>query len=90
MRNSWRERSWERFSMRKRDEDFIVSALKDALGAAQMSRAHFDDLSDPAEIVIPKGRVTAFIQERTRVYRQSWIEGPVQAVLNRFEEQDPE
>lgn len=59
----------------------IVRELEEALRCANMERANFDPVGSNADVVIKKGEHTKWIKEQTRLYRQSWIVGPIERIL---------
>ncbi len=54
--------------------------IGNAKEAATLKNAAFDDMF-PKAIIIEPTKVTAFIQDRTRLYRDSWIIGPCEIAL---------
>lgn len=47
-----------------------------------MEKAHFGDIGRVGPFPTTEGEVTDFIKERTRIYRQSWIIGPLEEALS--------
>lgn len=50
------------------------SLIRETIDSAQMNKAAFDQLcGDGQDLPKTEKQVTAFIKERTRLYRESWI-----------------
>lgn len=77
--------------MPKQEREALITELKELLVIAKMERANFDHY--PAEEVVAnfiKGEpnpttVTDFIKERTELWRKSWLIGPLEALIERYE-----
>ena len=62
----------------------VAELLLDARRSATMKTANFDLIhAIPGEEPLPtrEGEVTKFIQNRTRIYRESWIISPLDEAL---------
>lgn len=65
--------------MPKRETEALISELKEIARVAKMETANFGGMgggSDP----------TDFIRERTRLWRNSWIISPLEALIERYEQ----
>lgn len=70
----------------KKLKEEILREVRDAIRAATMEGAGFNALGD-SEYHLPKDEeeVNAFIKNRTKLYRQSWIIGPLERVVKHLE-----
>ena len=64
--------------MRKRE---LLEILNRALLDAQVERASFSQLHSKGPFPTTEAEVTAFIRERTRIYRESWIIAPLKSAI---------
>lgn len=63
----------------------VLSLLREVLQAAQMERAEFSRIIPNDSLPQSEKEVTAFIKERTRIYRESWIINPLKEVIDVIE-----
>ena len=68
--------------MRKRE---VLGLLNQVLVDAQMERASFSQIATKGPFPTTEAEVTAFIKERTRIYRESWIISPIKRVIELVE-----
>ena len=66
-------------------EENIISKLEGALQSANMELSEFGHIF-PAKSLLPyptsEKDVTAFIKERTELYRKTWLVEPIKSVLS--------
>lgn len=69
-----------------RDLELLIEDLKEVHAAASMERANFNNLGRPTSTIeLTEASVNEFIKERTRLYRDSWIKGPLERQIKIFE-----
>lgn len=74
--------------MPKREVRALIEELKELLDVAEMKSANFDSPFDSPltnSVPIDPQRPTEFIRDRTRIWRQSWLIRPLQALIDRYE-----
>ncbi len=64
----------------------VLELLNRALIGAQMDRASFSQLHTKGPFPQTEADVTAFIKERTQIYRQSWIISPLKQAISLIEQ----
>ena len=67
-------------------EDNLIKSLEGALKSAKMKMAEFGHIfPDMVEDLLPypttEEEVTAFIKQRTELYRKSWLIRPIESAL---------
>lgn len=72
----------------KKQAERMLRNLHDALASSRMGRARFEDIcaEQLPPLEIKQTEVTAFIKERTRSYRESWIEYPLEQAITTLAE----
>ena len=68
--------------MRKRE---VLELLNRALTDAQMERASFSQIHPKGPFPTCEAEVDKFIKDRTRLYRESWIIGPLRQAIKLIE-----
>jgi hypothetical protein len=64
----------------------VAKQIRAAIAAAKLERAEFGSVHKSEDVPAMKEKdVTAFIRERTRLYRESWIVGPLEIALEIIE-----
>lgn len=69
--------------MRKRE---VLELLNRALTDAYMERASFSQLHARGPFPTNEAEVDKFIKDRTRLYRESWIIGPLKRAIRLIEQ----
>jgi hypothetical protein len=69
--------------MRKRE---VLELLNRALVDAHMERAAFSQLHPKGPFPTSEAEVDKFIKDRTRLYRESWIIGPLKQAIKLIEQ----
>lgn len=60
----------------------INEVLRDAQRTLAMETADFSQIVPTTPLPKTEAEVTDFIRERTRLWRDSWIDAPIQEALN--------
>lgn len=67
-----------RKTIRRRQVEWAISKIKDALSSSKMENADFSGMGfSESDRVVAEKDVTTFIKNRTALYRNSWITGPL-------------
>lgn len=75
--NDWFQRQPVTPAMPIRETEALVLELQEILRAAKMDNADFSDLGRDDQ--------TEMIKERTKLYRRSWIEKPLEMLIARYD-----
>jgi hypothetical protein len=59
----------------------LKNSIKTALNHARMENASFGSVADGEIVLRNKDEVDAFIKERTRLWRESWLIPPLERAL---------
>jgi len=66
-------------------EENVITTLEGALKSAKMTMAEFGKIFPELEDLLPypttEEEVTAFIKQRTEIYRNSWLIMPIESAL---------
>ena len=62
-----------------------IEKLKKVLGHVKLENCSFDCVIGDNNIKIEKGKVTDFIKERTRLFRETWIIPVLENIIEKYE-----
>lgn len=63
-----------------------LQTLKDIRKVLEMNSANFDRIGPASETVtLQRGQVTAFIRERTRLWRDTWLLSPLDTLIAKYD-----
>lgn len=65
----------------------LLTTLRQVVTDAKMERASFSQLASKGPFPTTESEVTEFIKQRTRLYRESWIIGPLEEAIKDIEEE---
>lgn len=66
----------------------LLATLRQVVADAKMERASFSNLANKGPFPTTEAEVTEFIKQRTRLYCQSWIIGPLEDAIAELEEDE--
>lgn len=67
----------------------LLATLRQVVTDAKMGNASFSQLTSKGPFPTTEAEVTEFIKQRTRLYRESWIIGPLEELISELEDHQP-